>query len=304
VALKNHHPGEGILAIADLVSPDALSLVRYGLRAPDDPRIVNTVRVIDHLLKVKTPHGTSWHRYNCDGYGEHADGRPFDGTGVGRIWPLLTGERAHYELAAGHREEAEKLVDAMEGFANDSGLLSEQVWDSPDIHEHQLFFGRPSGSAMPLVWAHAEYVKLRRSLEEGKVFDTPTHTVERYVKKQNNCTRTYWRFEQPCRVMSTGNTLRLEVLAKSIVHWSDDGWHTTHDSPTIDTHLGLHYVDLESEALKPGAVIQFTFYWPESDGWEGNNHEVFVVEAEPYKKTPRLAADKKTPVTARRVVSM
>ncbi len=29
-----------------------------------------------------------------------APGAPFDGTGVGRAWPLLTGERAHDELAA------------------------------------------------------------------------------------------------------------------------------------------------------------------------------------------------------------
>jgi glucoamylase len=26
---------------------------------------------------------------------------------------------------------------------------------------------------MPLVWAHAEYVKLARSLRDGRVFDTP-----------------------------------------------------------------------------------------------------------------------------------
>ncbi|HEX3870835.1 MAG TPA: glycoside hydrolase family 15 protein, partial [Pirellulales bacterium] len=165
VTLKNHRHGEGKIALEELVSPDALALVRFGLRSADDPRIVNTVRVIDHLLKVDTPQGPGWHRYNKDGYGEHADGSPFDGVGIGRIWPLLAGERGHYELAAGRRDEAEKMVDAMESFANESGLIPEQVWDSPDIPEHQLHFGRPSGSAMPLVWAHAEYVKLRRSLE-------------------------------------------------------------------------------------------------------------------------------------------
>ena len=73
---------------------------------PDDPRIVDTVKVIDALLKVETPSGPAWHRYNDDGYGEHEDGAPFDGTGIGRAWPLLTGERAHYELAAGRRDEA------------------------------------------------------------------------------------------------------------------------------------------------------------------------------------------------------
>lgn len=94
------------------MSPDALALVRFGLRAADDPRILNTVRVIDALLKVDLPAGPCWHRYNDDGYGEHEDGRPFDGTGVGRAWPLLTGERAHYELAAGNRVRAEASTSA------------------------------------------------------------------------------------------------------------------------------------------------------------------------------------------------
>ncbi len=147
-----------------LVSPDALALVRFGLRAADDPRIRDTAKVIDALLKVETPSGPSWHRYNDDGYGEHEDGSPFDGTGIGRGWPLLTGERAHYELAAGRVENAKRLLATMESFANEGGLISEQVWDSPDIPERELHFGRPSGSAMPLVWAHAEYLKLRRSL--------------------------------------------------------------------------------------------------------------------------------------------
>ena len=84
-----------------MISPDALALVRFGLRAPDDPRILNTIKVIDALLRVKLPQGPCWYRYNGDGYGEHEDGSPFDGTGIGRPWPLLAGERAHYELAAG-----------------------------------------------------------------------------------------------------------------------------------------------------------------------------------------------------------
>ena len=71
--------------------------------SPDDPRILNTIKVIDALLRVKLPNGPGWYRYNCDGYGEHEDGSPFDGTGIGRPWPLLAGERAHYELAAGRR---------------------------------------------------------------------------------------------------------------------------------------------------------------------------------------------------------
>ena len=104
--IKNRPDGQSQWRAVDIVSPDALALVRFGMRSAHDPRILNTVRVIDHLLKVDLPQGPVWQRYNEDGYGEHEDGRPFDGSGIGRAWPLLTGERAHYEIAAGQIDEA------------------------------------------------------------------------------------------------------------------------------------------------------------------------------------------------------
>ena len=100
VHVKNVAAAEDTREAKHLVSPDALALVRFGLRDSHDPRMLGTVKVIDSLLKVETPTGPSWHRYNDDGYGEHENGAPFDGTGIGRAWPLLTGERAHYELLA------------------------------------------------------------------------------------------------------------------------------------------------------------------------------------------------------------
>jgi glucoamylase len=113
VPIKNRPPDQSREPAALLVSPDALALVRFGLRAANDPRIRNTLRVIDALLKVELPAGPCWHRYNGDGYGEHVDGRPFDGIGIGRPWPLLTGERAHYEIAAGNHAAAEELLASM-----------------------------------------------------------------------------------------------------------------------------------------------------------------------------------------------
>ena len=133
VRVKNVVASEDTRRASHLISPDALALVRFGVRAADDSRIRDTAKVIDALLKVETPRGATWHRYNDDGYGEHEDGSPFDGTGIGRGWPLLTGERAHYELAAGREATAKQLLAAMESFANEGGLISEQVWDSPDI---------------------------------------------------------------------------------------------------------------------------------------------------------------------------
>jgi len=180
--LRNRQLDEGTVPYREVVSVDALALVRFGLRAADDPRIVNTVRVIDAKLRTRTDTGPAWYRYNGDGYGEKPNGDPFDGIGVGRPWPLLAGERAHYELAAGKPDVAMHLLGVMRAQASDGGMLPEQVWDGPDIPERELVNGRPSGSAMPLVWAHAEYAKLVRSLHEGRVFDMPQQTYARYVR--------------------------------------------------------------------------------------------------------------------------
>ena len=82
VQLRNRQ-GEEILA-STLVSLDFSYLVRLGLRSPQDPRVKDTIKVVDHVLRVETPSGALYHRYNEDGYGEHPDGRAFDGSGVGR----------------------------------------------------------------------------------------------------------------------------------------------------------------------------------------------------------------------------
>lgn len=226
------------------------------------------MKVIDALLKVETPYGPAWRRYLDDLYGEHKDGAPFDGNGVGRAWPLLTGERAHYELAAGRKEMAEQLLRTLAGFANEGGMIPEQIWEASDIPERELFFGRPSGSAMPLVWAHAEYLKLCRSLHEGQVFDTPPQTVQRYVIEKTGSPYMIWRFNHKCRTLTVGKTLRVEVLAPALVHWSTDSWQTLHDIETSDTGLGVYVADLPTAALLTGSRVDFTFYWPETSQWE------------------------------------
>jgi glucoamylase len=276
VPIKNRPPAEMCQPATDIVSPDSLALVRFGLRAADDPRIVNTVQVIDHLLKVETPLGPAWHRYDDDGYGEHEDGSPFDGTGIGRAWPLLTGERAHYELAAGRRAEAVRLLHALEAFASEGGLLPEQVWDSEDIPESRLHCGRPSGSAMPLVWAHAEYIKLRRSLRDGVVFDMPAQTVQRYLKQQPGSNLAIWRFNHKSQSMPVGKTLRIEVLTPAVVHWSADDWQTSADTKTQDTSLGMHVADLATDDLPAGTVLTFTLHWLMEDRWEGTDFAVRI----------------------------
>jgi glucoamylase len=276
VPIKNRPPADASGPAALMVSVDALAFVRFGLRAADDPRILSTIDVIDATLKVETPRGPVWHRYQGDAYGERADGRHYDGTGIGRGWPLLTGERGHYELAARHLEAAEHLAQAMEAMAGEAGLLPEQLWDSADIPERELYLGHPSGAAMPLVWAHAEYLKLRRSLFDGRVFDQPPQTVERYLVQQTTSNRIVWRFNNRVRAMPAHRTLRVETHAPALVHWSVDEWRTVHDSSTRDTTLGVHVADLETIDLRPGDRVCFTFFWPQEDRWEGVDFFVFI----------------------------
>lgn len=276
VPIKNRPASESIARPASVVSPDALALVRFGLRAADDPRITNTVRVIDTLLRVDTPNGPAWRRYNGDGYGEHEDGTPFDGTGVGRAWPLLTGERAHYELAAGHVDRATELAGAMQAFAGTSQLLPEQVWDVQDLPDRELLAGGATGSARPLVWAHAEYVKLRRSIREGRVFDRPPQSVSRYLGVEAPASFAIWRFNNRIRSVAKGRTLRIETLAPAIVHVGVDGWQRVKDLASVETGLGVWVTDLVPETLAAEHCADFTFYWPDVGRWEGADFRVLL----------------------------
>src|SRR3984885_30588 len=139
--LKNRK--SGATRVDEEIGVHFLWLVRFGLRSPDDALIRDTVTVADALLKVDTPNGPSWHRYNGDGYGEHADGRPFDGSGRGRAWPLLTGERGHYELVAGN--DPSPYLKAMAAMTGPGGMMPEQVWDTAALPERRVFPRPPTG---------------------------------------------------------------------------------------------------------------------------------------------------------------
>ena len=266
------------VAADELVGTDFLALVRFGLRLADDPRILSSLAVCDGLLRTDTPSGPVWHRYNGDGYGEHADGHAFDGTGLGRGWPLLVGERGHYELAAGR--DARPYLATMRRMASSGGLLPEQVWDTEPIAELNLLPGRPSGSAMPLAWAHAEYVKLVRSIALGHPIDRPGAAWDRYHGVAPKPTRATWRFTAQRPTMVAGRTLRVEVLAPATVRYSLDGWATWADVAARDTGLGLWLVDVPgSPGLRPGDAVEFTLWWPDAGRWEGRNLRVAVIES-------------------------
>jgi glucoamylase len=276
IPIRNRPAGENEARYDEIVSVDALALVRFGLRDPHDPRIVNTVKVIDAKLRVLTETGPAWYRYNRDGYGEKANGEPFDTVGVGRPWPLLAGERAHYELAAGRPEVAMQLLGVMRAQASDGGMLPEQVWDGPDIPARELSNGRATGSAMPLVWAHAEYAKLVRSLYDGRVFDMPQAPYERYVRRRHACVAALWAPHSRVRLIGEGCLLRVQTPTPTRVLWTVDGRVGEHDVMSRDTTLGFWIADLDTTRLPAGSVIRFAIRQDGTAIDEG--HAITVVE--------------------------
>lgn len=277
IHLKNHDENNGIIKITELVSVDALALVRFGLRDAKDPKILNTLKVIDTLLKVETPKGLCWRRYNHDGYGEHENGDSYDGTGIGRAWPLLTGERAHYEVAAGNFKNAEKLMTAMNNFSN-NGLLPEQIWDAAAIPEKRLYPGEHTGSVMPLTWAHAEYIKLCASLSSKKVFDMPSFTQARYANKTVIPQVAIWSFKNPISEISPNTELWIQTNFKSIIIWTDDNWESKQTSECEETKFGLYITAIKSIDRNSKKIV-FTIYWVDDNKWENKNFEVKIIES-------------------------
>jgi glucoamylase len=145
------------------------------------------------------------------------------------------------------------------------------------VPDAELFFGRPSGSAMPLVWAHAEYIKLRRSLYDGRVFDMPHQAAQRYLVDKIKASHATWRFNQKCRVIPAGKILRVELWEPAVLHWSVDDWQSTQDTKTRDTGLGIHVADVPTERLAPASTVRFTLYWPRANRWEDEDFAVQVI---------------------------
>jgi glucoamylase len=261
VEVKNR--GGETLEASQLVSLDFLYLVRLGLRAPDDPRILASLKVAEELLKVETPSGVFYHRYNDDGYGEHPDGSPFDGSGVGRAWPLLTGERGCYGIERG--EDALPYLQAMIQASGPGGLIPEQVWDAPPIPERGLYPGKPTGSAMPLVWAHAEFLKLLYASHHG----SPIDRNQAILKALGPATAWHWRKSAPFGELPKDRDLLIEAAQPFTLHYGHDGWQEVQDRAARPLGLGMFGVLLKREELRGWKRLEFTRCFEK--GWENTN---------------------------------
>ncbi len=173
--------GGGTFDEREIVDAGFLELVRLGIKAAEDPLILRSLDVVDKLIKVETPGGPGWYRYNHDAYGERPDGGGYDGrSGVGRLWVLLTGERGEYDVARDDLEQARSRLDAMMFFANDGLMLPEQVWDRFDSPRPGLVFAEGTGAATPLAWSMAQFLRLAINIQRGHNTETPEVVARRY----------------------------------------------------------------------------------------------------------------------------
>lgn len=195
---------------------------------------------------------------------------------MGRPWPILTGERGHYELAAGR--DPMPFITTLEKFANAGGMISGQLWDAADLPARKLKRGGPTGASMPLCWSHAEYISLVRSAHDGVCFDRIEPAYQRYVVHPVRHQHEMWSTHHPIRHMADGHTLRLILEADAAILWTTDGWVSSHDSDSTPVSvLRISNADLPTHGCPAGNCIEFTFFWKGTQQWEGRNYAVTVL---------------------------
>ena len=230
------------------------------------------------MLKHDLPQGPGWRRYNHDGYGQKDDGSAFDGTGVGRCWPILTGERGHYELAA--ERDPESFIKTMEDFSNEGGMLTEQVWDGEDLPHLKMKRGCPTGAAMPLCWSHAEYISLVRSRHDDLCFDRAEPAFRRYVLNPVQSRHEIWSLRHPLRRVPHGKILRIILASEATIVWSIDQWASTNRLDTThENGLNLWFADFPTAEWPGGSALTFTLFWKRDQRWEGRNWQIDVAAA-------------------------
>ena len=204
--------GNGSLSDVDqrsIIDAGFLELTRMGELSARDPDVQASLHVVDSVLESQTASGPGWHRYGIkadgatDGYGDcyvpdpttcSPTGEPWftHAVGSGHLWPLLTGERAEQDLQSGDRAAATGLAVDFQRMTWGLGYVPEQVWEDPDTPASpfgadpttaSIGFsnGKAAGSATPLIWGQAQYLRLVLDLQAGTLIDQPQITRARYL---------------------------------------------------------------------------------------------------------------------------
>jgi glucoamylase len=289
VTLANQPQGTAPVDAAALVGLEFGYLPRLGLRDPADKRITDTLAIVEAMLAADTPSGRAYHRYDVDGYGEWLDGTgwPVRKFGIGRPWPLLAGERGHLDLLSGG--DASVQLRAMLAMRGRGGLLPEQVWDAGQLPWQHLRPGQPTGSAMPLAWAHSELVKLAVAVATGKPVELLTLVADRYHAAVPASPSWFWRDASPVLALPAGRSLVVAESRPFTLHYGFNDWSpvTISERDAQPLGLGLFGVTLTPADLAGQASLQFVRRYPDGTWESSTRHDVTL--GTPGPATVRLS---------------
>jgi glucoamylase len=262
-------PDRGPQAHQHVVGVEFLELVRRGLRRPDDPRIRSSLAAADAVLRMEVPGGPAWRRYVGDRYGESENGWNWapERPGCGRAWPVLAAERAFYELALGIPVAAS--VRSLESWAGPELILPEQLWDEADLPAAGLEKGRPTGSAAPLGWAHAEYLGLLIAIATAHLPDIVEPARLRYIGRPPASPALVWSHAHQFETFPAGRVVRIQLPAPAAVEWTADGWTTSRLEEARDTRLGVWVADLPVQHLGQQETVHWTVRYADGTREDG-----------------------------------
>jgi hypothetical protein len=209
---QTYNLGNGSLDNVDqraIIDAGFLELTRMGELPATDPDVRASLKVVDDVLESQTASGPGWHRYGIkasgatDGYGDcyvpdptncspTGEGWFTHAVGSGHLWPLLDGERAEQDLQIGAVPAAASLATTFQRMTWGLGYVPEQVWEDPntpaspfgsDPTTASIGFinGKAAGSANPLIWGQAQYLRLVLDVHDGRLLDQPAIVRARYV---------------------------------------------------------------------------------------------------------------------------
>jgi glucoamylase len=257
--------GGGSYDERSIVDSGFLELVRQGVMPASSTYITQSLAAVDATIKQTINGNDYWYRYNHDGYGETASGANYTGAGVGRLWPLLSGERGIYTVADGGSGDA--ALTAMIASANSTGMIPEQIWNTSAPSGYTP--GTPTKSMNPLNWAMGEFITLLVSTSTNTIADVPSIVYNRYVGSTSNPVTS--SPNPPVSNQATTITYAgtLASSATSItLHWGYNNWTGVTNAAMTKQSNGTW----QATITLPASATQLNMaFYNQSNTWDNNN---------------------------------
>jgi glucoamylase len=285
--------GGGTYDERSIVDAGFLELVRQGVMPANSPYMTLSLPVIDSTISQTINGNQYWYRYNHDGYGEHSDGSNYNGTGIGRLWPILSGERGIYAIAAGNSGDA--ALTALTAAENGSGMIPEQVWDNAPPAGYTA--GTPTKSMDPLNWAMGEFITLLFSASSGTVADQPAIVFNRYVahvfQPQSGHTIDYDANQaQAGKALTIYYNGSLDGQSHVDLHWGYNNWNGVQDVQMVKRSDGFWQATISV----PAGATQVNMAFNNDNGtWDNNNNQNYNITIGAVSSSPN------PPVTGQQV---